>query len=136
MRRTPLLTSAQVKPFCGVRWVGFWLLLLVPLGYLPALIAPPPSPSPVTWRRLFLIVAAVVLALVSVLIFGRSTCPAPGCIAPDLPLYIPDKPPRRPSVDWDAILAKLPRSFTTEDLAKATPALKGNPLARNIALAR
>jgi hypothetical protein len=47
------------------------------------------------------------------------------------------KPKRSsPTVDWDAILAKLPKSFTGEDLAKATPALRSNPLARNIALAR
>jgi hypothetical protein len=36
----------------------------------------------------------------------------------------------------DAILAKLPKSFTSAHLAKATPTLKGNSLARNIALAR
>jgi hypothetical protein len=50
----------------------------------------------------------------------------------------PKPKPKRssPAVDWDAVLAKLPKSFTGEDLAKATAALKGNSLARNIALAR
>ena len=41
-----------------------------------------------------------------------------------------------PQVDWEKVLEKLPKSFTGEDLAKATPALTSNPLARNIALAR
>lgn len=47
------------------------------------------------------------------------------------------KPKRSsPSVDWDAILAKLPKSFTKEDLEKATPSLKAHAQARNVALAR
>jgi hypothetical protein len=47
------------------------------------------------------------------------------------------KPKRAsPSVDWDAILAKLPKSFTKEDLEKATPGLKAHAQARNVALAR
>jgi hypothetical protein len=47
------------------------------------------------------------------------------------------KPKRSsPTVDWDAILAKLPKSFTSDDLAKATPALKAHAQARNVALAR
>jgi hypothetical protein len=36
-----------------------------------------------------------------------------------------------PAVDWDAILAEIPKSFTREDLAKATPALKAHAQARN-----
>jgi hypothetical protein len=47
------------------------------------------------------------------------------------------KPKRTsPSVDWDAILAKLPKSFTKEDLEKATPTLKAHAQVRNVALAR
>jgi hypothetical protein len=43
---------------------------------------------------------------------------------------------RGPSVDWDAILKKLPRTFTSADLEKSTPALKARPKARVMALAR
>jgi hypothetical protein len=47
------------------------------------------------------------------------------------------KPKRSsPAVDWDAILAKLPRAFTSADLEKATPSLNDHRQARNIALAR
>jgi hypothetical protein len=38
------------------------------------------------------------------------------------------KPKRSsPPVDWDAVLGKLPRAFTTADIERATPALKRHP---------
>ena len=47
------------------------------------------------------------------------------------------KPKRSsPPVDWGAVLAKLPKAFTTADFEKATPALKDHRQARNVALAR
>ncbi len=47
------------------------------------------------------------------------------------------KPTRpSPSLDWDEFLAKLPKSFTKEDLEKATPTLRAHAQARNVALAR
>jgi hypothetical protein len=47
------------------------------------------------------------------------------------------KPKRKsPAVDWEKVLAKLPKSFTMDDVAKATPALKEHTQARVIAVAR
>ena len=47
------------------------------------------------------------------------------------------KPARRgPAIDWDGVLKKLPKTFTSEQLAKATPKLASNPKARVMALAR
>ena len=41
-----------------------------------------------------------------------------------------------PQVDWDAILGKLPKTFTSADVAKRTPKLSKYPKARVMALAR
>ena len=43
---------------------------------------------------------------------------------------------RGPSVDWDAVLKRLPATFTSGDLEKSTPKLKSRPRARIMALAR
>jgi hypothetical protein len=43
---------------------------------------------------------------------------------------------RGPSVDWDGVLKRLPKTFTSAQLEKATPALAKNPKARVMALAR
>lgn len=43
---------------------------------------------------------------------------------------------KSPEVDWDAVLGKLPDSFTPEDVAKRTPKLAKYPKARVMALAR
>lgn len=43
---------------------------------------------------------------------------------------------RGPSVDWDAVLKRLPATFTSADLEKSTPKLKSRPRARIMALAR
>ena len=43
---------------------------------------------------------------------------------------------RGPSVDWDAVLKRLPTTFTSADLEKSTPKLKARPRARIMALAR
>lgn len=41
-----------------------------------------------------------------------------------------------PQVDWDKVLAKLPKNFTMADVAKRTPKLSKHPKSRVIALAR
>jgi len=41
-----------------------------------------------------------------------------------------------PRVDWDAVLTKLPKTFTMADVAKRTPNLSKHPKSRVIALAR
>lgn len=46
------------------------------------------------------------------------------------------KKPASPPVDWDAVLARLPKRFSKADLDKATPKLKNYPQARVIAVAR
>lgn len=46
------------------------------------------------------------------------------------------KNPASPPVDWDAVLARLPKRFSKADLEKATPKLKNYPQARVIAVAR
>ncbi len=43
---------------------------------------------------------------------------------------------RSPTIDWDAVLEKLPGQFAMGDIAKATPELEKVPQARVIALAR
>lgn len=41
-----------------------------------------------------------------------------------------------PPVDWEKVLAKLPTSFTMDDVAKVTPSLKEHRQTRVIAVAR
>ena len=41
-----------------------------------------------------------------------------------------------PSVDWEAVLKRLPKKFSKDDLQRATPKLKAHPQARVIAVAR
>ena len=43
---------------------------------------------------------------------------------------------KSPPVDWEKVLAKLPKAFTMDDVAKATPSLKEHQQARVIAVAR
>lgn len=43
---------------------------------------------------------------------------------------------RGPTVDWDGILKRLPKTFTSADLEKATPVLAKRPKSRVMALAR
>jgi hypothetical protein len=41
-----------------------------------------------------------------------------------------------PPVDWEAVLKRLPKKFSKDELARATPKLKAHPQARVIAVAR
>jgi hypothetical protein len=41
-----------------------------------------------------------------------------------------------PPVDWDAVLKRLPKRFSKQELERATPKLKAHPQARVIAVAR
>lgn len=41
-----------------------------------------------------------------------------------------------PAVDWEAVLKRLPKRFSKQDLERATPKLKAHPQARVIAVAR
>jgi len=41
-----------------------------------------------------------------------------------------------PAVDWDAVLERLPRTFTMQDIAKRTPKLANHPKSRVVAVAR
>ena len=43
---------------------------------------------------------------------------------------------RSPSVDWDTVLERVPKTFTMEDVAKRTPKLAKYPKARIMAVAR
>ncbi|MBM4268827.1 MAG: hypothetical protein FJ144_19800 [Deltaproteobacteria bacterium] len=43
---------------------------------------------------------------------------------------------RGPTIDWDGVLKRLPKTFTGADLEKATPVLAKRPKARVMALAR
>ena len=44
--------------------------------------------------------------------------------------------PKRPGINWDQVLSRLPRSFSLEDLRKSASKLIGNPQPGFMALAR
>ena len=69
---------------------------------------------------------------------GRKAGPAaaPEAARPSV-VKKPAKAKRKsPPVDWEKVLGKLPKAFTMDDVAKATPALKEHAQTRVIAVAR
>jgi hypothetical protein len=67
---------------------------------------------------------------------GRSAA-APGAKGARKKIARRGRPVRRsPSVDWDTVLKRVPKTFTMDDIAKRTPKLAKFPRARIMAVAR